>query len=1305
MRQIKSFPVYFMSRSPLFCFQCTNPGDCQSLIDPAGSPHWDNQEFRASIKGTMLSLPSEAFKWVYNADSWYLNDYSSFKRPPMSLFGKEAANRRDRLIQIHNNKQDNKAALSNLINTESTSPSVKQRSSSKEQSERQPTRTSASNANKISKRKDPLHLKRNTVKKPENVQEESDSTTPKPEEKKSKKNTQKQTNTRVQTPIGRTDAKENTKILDLETRTSEHEPVSKKSKIQISSCFVSIGDLNVITTETYLSDYRPKFHDTSNPGQSTKNHSQQSKAPPVIRRPRKHRSHSLSYASLQPRYRPRLKAKSLTHLPDIETLRGFKIDDCVARLKKSIPLQNIPAKNHLKVDEPPKKRRRVRSVDSSDKECGPSKPKQAKPDSTKNQTCEQSNIKGPNSPRHKAVRPSTRKELLLFLFGEDSETEDGSTCSDAGTTPSKKASEFTRGSVKNALVKGKKPRSQEAKPTKPVEARLKSKANKHSRRSQKPSTHQSPMLKWPQQGCTKEMEPSLIRPNPPPFHQGTIKSPVASCTSKPKPASKSDIKLTSPKVVAKPCPEPLMAKQEEDLTKFESCLALSLPAPPANQTAKIAHEEDLCTCTINSVSVQALLKNEVVVKEEKSSGSALHTEPLHNDGANVEGLAVKSERFDLYNSCVRVSLENFQKCLVSFQTARALPPLAWPAKEQVKSSVEEQRCTERCHVSSVATVKNDSRVVESSKSSYSCAESTNEEDEVQIVSVTVPAISTKKTESAPNFLPICVDLKSLGVAEITCPAPNSEHSLGSEPSNVPELQRCVDNYNNSICTATTATAPQSRSIELSLSFRDRNTIKEILFNHIYFLIHIFNAQRAYLSCLQNLRHCQRYFAWEFRLFENETKKRIRSQSMQMCKELLELHITCSISLPATAEEIVKNLTKKLNAVDTPQRLTKPMVHLCIWTLMSEHSELYATVPLFKLILSHSDVGRKQCGTTYSEPFPLQMRQLLMEQIQQYNELVRTTTRMVTQQSASSSILSLCLLSRPTANPPQRPAPAIERMVQVHRYKPPRHANSAVAERATATRASGAPSLPPRVTLATSQSPNRSTALPRVDNFVFPINENFRIRLPYSRPFVLTAALGPVMSTAPSRVATLQDTTGNPDKPVKRPVVQGIAALHNIGRAEDMLAFQKTEQQLVDTPSRRSKLVSRQQEKPASSIISSPLACGVGPPPEEEQRQPAQEAGSEENTRQPSNADVETIDLTWLDDMNEEELKDELDYAFVKTELDGSCEQMAPKEGEEEVTYTYVYDTNLCICDEPPKYSCHCAQAWYCGKACQILFKR
>ncbi|KAG5879371.1 hypothetical protein JTB14_016523 [Gonioctena quinquepunctata] len=81
--------------------------------------------------------------------------------------------------------------------------------------------------------------------------------------------------------------------------------------------------------------------------------------------------------------------------------------------------------------------------------------------------------------------------------------------------------------------------------------------------------------------------------------------------------------------------------------------------------------------------------------------------------------------------------------------------------------------------------------------------------------------------------------------------------------------------------------------------------------------------------------------------------------------------------------------------------------------------------------------------------------------------------------------------------------------------------------------------------------------------------------------------------------------------------------------------------------------------------------------------------------------IETIDLTWLDEVDEEQIQNEINFIAVKKEEpeDGEVilnQEQFPVEECSELVYT----DRLCICEKPAEYLCRCRMAMYCSSSCQ-----
>ncbi|CAG9862177.1 unnamed protein product [Phyllotreta striolata] len=85
----------------------------------------------------------------------------------------------------------------------------------------------------------------------------------------------------------------------------------------------------------------------------------------------------------------------------------------------------------------------------------------------------------------------------------------------------------------------------------------------------------------------------------------------------------------------------------------------------------------------------------------------------------------------------------------------------------------------------------------------------------------------------------------------------------------------------------------------------------------------------------------------------------------------------------------------------------------------------------------------------------------------------------------------------------------------------------------------------------------------------------------------------------------------------------------------------------------------------------------------------------------SNGD-EVIDLTWLDSIDCEELK--IDVDFIKKEEPLEDEERFDTDGSSmdgvSSTYQYLYSGRLCICEKLATFICDCRMVMYCGTTCQ-----
>ncbi|XP_066254485.1 uncharacterized protein [Euwallacea similis] len=79
--------------------------------------------------------------------------------------------------------------------------------------------------------------------------------------------------------------------------------------------------------------------------------------------------------------------------------------------------------------------------------------------------------------------------------------------------------------------------------------------------------------------------------------------------------------------------------------------------------------------------------------------------------------------------------------------------------------------------------------------------------------------------------------------------------------------------------------------------------------------------------------------------------------------------------------------------------------------------------------------------------------------------------------------------------------------------------------------------------------------------------------------------------------------------------------------------------------------------------------------------------------------IETIDLTWIDDIDTADLQKDIDFVFVKQENEENSVMQDCSGAEEETTITIVH--RMCLCGVIANYNCACGDAWYCGENCQL----
>ncbi|XP_074036147.1 uncharacterized protein isoform X3 [Leptinotarsa decemlineata] len=96
-----------------------------------------------------------------------------------------------------------------------------------------------------------------------------------------------------------------------------------------------------------------------------------------------------------------------------------------------------------------------------------------------------------------------------------------------------------------------------------------------------------------------------------------------------------------------------------------------------------------------------------------------------------------------------------------------------------------------------------------------------------------------------------------------------------------------------------------------------------------------------------------------------------------------------------------------------------------------------------------------------------------------------------------------------------------------------------------------------------------------------------------------------------------------------------------------------------------------------------------------------EESTQNHCEKESDTEAQVIDLTWLDEVDEEQIQKELDFIVVKKEELEDEEVIVNREQfPVEECSELVYVDRLCICEKPAEYLCKCRMVMYCSASCQ-----
>ncbi|XP_066151070.1 uncharacterized protein [Euwallacea fornicatus] len=241
---------------------------------------------------------------------------------------------------------------------------------------------------------------------------------------------------------------------------------------------------------------------------------------------------------------------------------------------------------------------------------------------------------------------------------------------------------------------------------------------------------------------------------------------------------------------------------------------------------------------------------------------------------------------------------------------------------------------------------------------------------------------------------------------VSCDIPNSncppQHSAMPSLSN---LNRTDTQESRFGADKSLSVSDETAEGSMMLSLNDRMRIAEILSRHLYFLAQLCNVQNVYVQTLIRAKFHKSYFKAEIAIFEAQTKTRLNSQSLQLCKELLLLNIGVSCDLNNIVSSIIRDITNNLATKDMPKPTSKALVCLLLRELLVPNGKSYAKIPLFNVMMQYCDdaLERMYDNCTRSTPFTEQMRKTLIYQIQQYN-LIIANSRVATHHGSTNSLL-------------------------------------------------------------------------------------------------------------------------------------------------------------------------------------------------------------------------------------------------------------------------------------------------------------
>ncbi|XP_050297803.1 uncharacterized protein LOC126737113 [Anthonomus grandis grandis] len=245
------------------------------------------------------------------------------------------------------------------------------------------------------------------------------------------------------------------------------------------------------------------------------------------------------------------------------------------------------------------------------------------------------------------------------------------------------------------------------------------------------------------------------------------------------------------------------------------------------------------------------------------------------------------------------------------------------------------------------------------------------------------------------------------------------------PPNIPQRKTLVaasnqEMYNNTASTITqnsttftVTTEPSQKPLqyifngtsllpldELQLSADEFVKIIQIFMKHLYFLMHLLNAQNLYKDALRSNLYCQDFFRVELNRFQHEINTRILLQATSFFNDLsFFFEIKATQNLYSTIEDLIGAIVLRLNSIrDIPKKVSKVTIYLLLKRLMDPYAEKYARNPMFKAlinVITHvtQKAGKKSNDQSLKRPeiFSEDMRNTLIKQIGQYRSMLKNTS--------------------------------------------------------------------------------------------------------------------------------------------------------------------------------------------------------------------------------------------------------------------------------------------------------------------------